>query len=170
MPATMPACSWSLPSVGEMLCTVCSSRSNCTGQRAVAQETVNFGGLTLAERTRDLHVSASDARVDRRRRLHDTVELDRDPLVDVRTRDLLHEVVVLERDVGDVRRGVRVVTRLGLRDVAAGEDGRPEEEARRGVTAVDGTAREPHLGLGDVRLARREQVGARLPRLRLARP
>jgi hypothetical protein len=27
----MPACSWSLPSVGEMLCTVCSSRSNCTG-------------------------------------------------------------------------------------------------------------------------------------------
>jgi hypothetical protein len=31
IPATMPACSWSLPSVGDTLCTVCWSRSNCTG-------------------------------------------------------------------------------------------------------------------------------------------
>ena len=98
MPATMPARSWSLPSVGEMLCTVCSSRSNCTGKRAVPQQSGEVVGLTLARSRRrsatsrpvmpSLIVGAD---------CDDAVELDRDLLADVRLRDLLDELVGLER-------------------------------------------------------------------------
>ena len=166
MPATMPAWSWSLPSDGEMLCTVCSSGSNCTGKRAVAQDEREIVGLALSEATRDLDIAAGDAGVDRGCRLDDAVELDRDVRSDER-RDLLDELVVAELDVRDVLGRVRVVLGAGRVDVAAGHQRGTEEVADLRLSVVARPAGEPDRRFRRVLVARRDQVGTRLARLRL---
>ncbi len=111
----MPAFSWSLPSVGDT--DLRGLRDELHRQRAVAQHEREVVRLLAREVSADRDVLAGDAGVDRRRRLHHAVELDRDLLAHVRGGDLGDEVVVLEVDVHRPGRGRGVDDRGGGSDV-----------------------------------------------------
>ncbi len=140
MPATMPAWSWSLPSDGEMLCTVCSSGSNCTGKRAVAQRRARDRRPRPVPKPPEIWTS---------RPVMPGLIVGADwttPSSSIATvgsderRDLLDELVVPELDVRDVLGRVRVVLGAGRVDVAAGHQRGTEEVAdvRLSVVAAAG--------------------------------
>ena len=93
-------------------------------ERAVAHDDCEILRFALGERAGDLHVAPGDARVYLGRRLHHTVELDRDETADERPSDLAKEVVVDEVNIGDPLRRRRVVYRAGGADTLAGDNRR----------------------------------------------
>ena len=169
-PATMPACSWSLPSVGDTLCDGLLLLVELHRQRAVAQQPGEVAWLRPCVKVPEICTS---------RPVMPGLIVGADcttPSSSIATCLLTYgpatlstKSFVLNVDLGDVRRRVGVVLARRGRDVAAGQHRGAEQVAGVRVTGVGIASGEDHGRARDVRGGRREHVLARLARLRRSR-